>query len=73
MPETSYPLTDRQAEVLAFILYFRAANQFSPTTREIAEHFGFLQTAAQNHIRALEKKGAITTQPGKARTIVPKI
>lgn len=41
-----------------------------PSTREIQEHFRFAsQTAAVNHLRALEKKGMIHRQPGKARAV----
>jgi repressor LexA len=42
-----------------------------PTTREIQAHFGFQsQTAAMNHLRALQKKGAIKKLPGKARAAI---
>ena len=38
--------------------------------REIQAQFGFAsQTAAMNHLRALERKGVIQRQPGKARAV----
>ena len=41
-----------------------------PSTREIQHHFGFRsQTAAVNHLRALESKGKIRRLPGKARGV----
>ena len=41
-----------------------------PSTREIQEYFGFSsQTAAISHLRALERKGVILRQPGKARAL----
>lgn len=41
-----------------------------PSTREIQQQFGFAsQTAALNHLRALERQGAIRRQPGKARAV----
>ena len=41
-----------------------------PSTRELQQHFGFSsQTAAVNHLRALERKGAIKRQAGKARAV----
>jgi repressor LexA len=41
-----------------------------PSTREIQDHFGFAsQTAAMNHLRALERKGVIVRLPGKARAV----
>jgi repressor LexA len=48
----------------------QATSGVMPSTREIQEHFGFAsQTAAVNHLRALEKKGMIHRQPGKARAV----
>lgn len=42
-----------------------------PSTREIQHYFGFAsQTAAMSHLRALERKGAITRLPGKARAVI---
>jgi len=41
-----------------------------PSTREIQEHFRFAsQTASVNHLKALEKKGAIQRMAGKARAV----
>ncbi len=41
-----------------------------PSTREMQEHFGFAsQTAAVNHLKALERKGAIHRLAGKARGV----
>ena len=63
-------LTERQQEVLDYISHMQATVGVMPSTREIQEHFGFAsQTAAVNHLRALEKKGMIHRQPGKARAV----
>jgi repressor LexA len=63
-------LTQRQQEVLDYITRTQATAGLIPSTREIQEHFGFAsQTAAVNHLRALEKKGIIQRQPGKARAV----
>ncbi len=41
-----------------------------PSTREIQQHFHFAsQTAAVNHLKALEKKGAVQRLAGKARAV----
>lgn len=64
------PLRDKQQKVLRFIIYFRSQYEYSPTSREIAETFGCRQTAAVGFLRALKRKGWITTVPGRARTIV---
>ena len=67
MPE----LTARQQEVLDFIRRQQQQTGFPPSSREIQEHFGFQsQTAAMNHLRALERKGVINRTPGKARSAV---
>ncbi len=63
-------LTTRQQEVLDFIADSQTQTGMVPTTREIQQHFGFAsQTAAVNHLRALEKKGFIQRQAGKARAM----
>jgi len=63
-------LTQKQQAILDFIEREQARSGIMPSTREIQEHFGFAsQTAAVNHLRALERKGAIVRQPGKARAV----
>jgi repressor LexA len=63
-------LTARQQQILDFIDQALDRGGVMPSTREIQDHFGFAsQTAAVNHLRALEKKGAIQRQPGKARAM----
>jgi len=63
-------LTERQQEVLDYLSHMLDTTGVMPSTREIQEHFGFAsQTAAVNHLRALEKKGMIHRQPGKARAV----
>lgn len=65
-------LTSRQREVLEFIEEVQNRSGIPPSTREIQQHFGFAsQTAAVNHLRALERKGAILREPGKARAVRP--
>jgi repressor LexA len=64
-------LTVRQQEVLDFIRRQQQQTGFPPSSREIQTHFGFRsQTAAMNHLRALERKGVINRTPGKARSAV---
>ena len=63
-------LTTRQQEVLDFIRRTELARGQGPTTRELQQHFGFRsQTAAVDHINALERKGALGKKPGKARAV----
>jgi repressor LexA len=61
-------LTARQQAVLNFIRQHQRETGFPPTSREIQRHFRFQsQTAAMNHLRALERKGVINRSPHKAR------
>jgi repressor LexA len=63
-------LTLRQQEVLDYIAESQAHSGVMPSTREIQEHFGFAsQTAAVNHLKALERKGVIQRMAGKARAV----
>lgn len=65
-----YELTQRQAEILEMIREFMLLEGCPPTRAEIAEHFGFRSpNAAEDHLRALEKKGVIELVPGSSRGI----
>jgi repressor LexA len=63
-------LTDRQSEILSLIQQAIAQTGFPPTRAEIAQALGFKSAnAAEDHLRALEKKGFITLTPGASRGI----
>ena len=63
-------LTHRQQQVLEFIAAAQQQSGVTPSTREIQQHFGFAsQTAAVNHLRALERKGVLQRHAGKARAM----
>lgn len=63
-------LTQRQNEILNFLREFIEMNGFPPTLREICLHFGMASTrAASDHLIALQRKGSITLDEGKARGI----
>ena len=63
-------LTKRQTEVLNFIQSFIEKNGFPPTRTEIAKALGFKSpNAAEDHIKALAKKGAVILSPGASRGI----
>jgi repressor LexA len=64
-------LTNRQQEVYDYLKRESRVTGVMPSTREIQHFFGFAsQTAAMNHLRALEKKQVIQRVPGKARAVV---
>ena len=61
-------LTPRQAEVLRLIADFAQSTGFPPTRAEIAQALGFRSAnAAEDHLRALERKGYIEMLPGASR------
>jgi repressor LexA len=63
-------LTDRQSEILKLIRELTEVSGFPPTRAEIAERMGFRSVnAAEQHLRALEKKGAIEIAAGASRGI----
>ena len=63
-------LTPRQSEILDFIRDAVKRTGMPPTRAEIATMFGFRSpNAAEEHLRALAKKGAIEIASGTARGI----
>lgn len=63
-------LTPRQSEILAFIRSCLEANGYPPTRAEIAQKLGFKSpNAAEEHLKALARKGAIEMTPGASRGI----
>jgi repressor LexA len=63
-------LTARQQEILDFLQGQMNRTGIMPSTREIQQHFRFAsQTASVNHLKALERKGAIQRLAGKARAV----
>ena len=63
-------LTHKQLEVLAFIRRFMASDGLPPTRGEIAEGLGLKnRQGIDQHLRALESKGAIELVPGISRGI----
>lgn len=61
-------LTSRQREVLNFIRTFTARQGVPPTVREIGENFRVTPRAAFDHLRALERKGALRRRSSARRT-----
>ena len=63
-------LTPRQSEILAFIKRCLEDNGYPPTRAEIAQELGFTSpNAAEEHLKALARKGAIEMTPGASRGI----
>jgi len=63
-------LTPRQAEILLFLQEFIDTTGMPPTRAEIARRLGFRSVnAAEEHLRALQRKGVIELIPGTSRGI----
>ncbi|MCL6269802.1 transcriptional repressor LexA [Sansalvadorimonas sp. 2012CJ34-2] len=63
-------LTPRQSEILDFIKDHIDDTGFPPTRAEIARQLGFRSpNAAEDHLKALARKGAIEIIPGTSRGI----
>jgi len=62
-------LTVRQTEVLEFIKNYRTSHSYSPSTRDVAAHFSMSVRGAYDHIRALCKKGHISADRHRSRSL----
>jgi|TARA_B110000971_G_scaffold206594_1_gene229985 repressor LexA len=68
-------LTARQAQILELIRQYIGETGYPPTRAEIAKELGFKSAnAAEEHLKALARKGAIEMIPGTSRGIrVPEL
>ncbi|MBS1148405.1 MAG: repressor LexA [Myxococcaceae bacterium] len=65
-------LTDRQKEILQFIVHESENRGFPPTIREIGEEMDIKSTNGVNdHLKALERKGYLTRGEQQSRSLVP--
>lgn len=63
-------ITKKQNLVLDYIKKFIASHGYSPTVREIQQGLGLKSpSTVHEHLKALELKGIIITNPKKSRTI----
>ncbi len=69
-PPDPASLTERQRLVLTFIEAHIRQHGFPPTIREIGRHLAIKSTNGVNdHLNALQKKGFLTREEGKSRTL----
>ena len=61
--------TDRQRDVLDFILSHIAEHQRPPTWREIGDHMGITKNGVGDHLKALRRKGYIEMDGPRARAV----
>lgn len=63
-------LTKKQSAILEFVIEYTAKTGIPPTRAEISNFFGFKScNAAQEHLKALEKKRYIALSTGFSRAI----
>lgn len=61
--------TRRQLQVLNFIKSYIADKGYPPTMREVSGYLGITVSTVFAHLAALQRKGLITTEAGKPRTL----
>jgi repressor LexA len=69
MPRRDDNISDKQAEVLGFIIDYVEEHGFQPTTGDMAEHFGVSVNAIKDRLKQLITKQVITTMPRQERAI----
>ena len=67
---TRQPLTEKQEKILSFVRDCLRESGMPPTREEIAHEFGFaVRASAEEHLRAIARKGYLDLIPGSARGI----
>jgi repressor LexA len=62
-------LTEKQLRIMEFIQQFRAERGIAPTLEELAKSFKVTKITIYDHMKQLEKKGAIKRDKFRARSI----
>ena len=62
-------LTPKQLKILQLIRDYRVRRGYSPTMQELADEIGVSKVTVFEHVEALIKKGALTRDPNKARSL----
>lgn len=62
-------LTPKQLRILQLIRDTRIRHGYSPTMQELADEIGVSKVTVFEHVEALIKKGALTRDPNKARSL----
>lgn len=64
------PITEAQSKVLLFISNYIDERRYPPSYRDISSELNFASTnAVTNHLMALEAKGYVKSERGKARAM----
>ena len=62
-------LTGRQREVLDYLTSYSRDNGYMPSLRETGAHLGVNVNCVAEHLKTLERKGAITRLASRSRAI----
>lgn len=63
-------LTDRQAQILAYVKQYIGKFGYAPSMRAIGDRFDIAVNAVAGHLKCLERAGRIKRTPGLARAMV---
>ena len=69
-PRDPTKLTARQRQILDFIRDYGRRHGFSPSVRDIGDRFSVNPATVHDHLKALERKGAIEKQPNLSRSLI---
>ncbi len=61
--------TPRQGQFLAFIYYYSKLNGVPPAEADMQRYFRVTAPSVHEMVKALDRHGLITREPGKPRTI----
>jgi repressor LexA len=62
-------VTPKQLRILQLIRQSRVARGYSPTMQELADALGISKVTVFEHVEVLVRKGALTREPNKARSL----
>ncbi|MGP1310905.1 MAG: transcriptional repressor LexA [Phycisphaerales bacterium] len=62
-------LTPKQLKILKLIRDWRVRTGYSPTMQELADELGVSKVTVFEHVEALIRKGALSREPNKARSL----
>jgi SOS-response transcriptional repressor LexA len=65
------PLSPRRRQVYDYICRFYVSRGYPPSLAEIAAGLSIARSTAQAHVDALQARGYLACEPGKARAIAP--
>lgn len=62
---------ERRAQIVEFVVKYRAEHHMSPSIAEIAEALGIWPSAVRRHVQVLIDEGRLRQNTGQVRTLRP--